>query len=58
MTEAKYYYMNKEHGHLVKECELFDDANICGYDDILDPCSVEYGNYSLHYSLTKYAYNV
>lgn len=50
----KYYYMNKEHGHLLTESELYDDAVECGYDDIIDPCSVEYGNYSLHYSKTKY----
>ena len=49
-----YYYMNKEHGYLVRREELFTDAMENEYDDILDPCSVEYGNYSLHYSLTNY----
>lgn len=51
-----YYYMNKEHGYLVKKEELFDDANTNMYDDILDPTSVEYNNYSIHYSLTNYTY--
>lgn len=49
-----YYYMNKEHGYLVKKQDLFTDAMENEYDDILDPCSVEYGNYFLHYSLTNY----
>lgn len=50
----KYYYINKEHGNLVTEEELFDDAIESGYDDITDPCSVEYNNWTLHYSKTKY----
>lgn len=51
----KHYYMNKEMGNLVTAEELYDDALECGYDDITDPTSVEYLNYSLHYSLTNYA---
>lgn len=51
----KYYYMNKEHGNLVTIDELYNDAIECEYDDITDPTSVEYLNYSLHYSQTKYA---
>lgn len=50
-----YYYMNKEHGYLVTHEQLFSDAVENGYDDITDPCSVEYGNYFLHYSSTNYA---
>lgn len=50
------YYMNKECGNLVTEEELYLDAMENGYDDIIDPCSCEYGNYSLHYSLTRYTY--
>lgn len=49
-----YYYMNKEHGHLVTKENLWQDANECGYDDITDPCSCEYGRIELHYSLTNY----
>jgi hypothetical protein len=51
---SNYYYMNKEHGYLVRREELFTDAMENEYDDILDPCSVEYGNYSIHYSLTNH----
>ncbi len=51
----EYYYMNKEYGHLLTARELYNDAVECGYDDIIDPTSVEYLNYSLHYSLTNYA---
>ena len=50
-----YYYMNKEQGNLLLENELYNDAIENGYDDITDPTSVEYLNYSLHYSLTNYA---
>ncbi len=52
----KYYYINKELGYLVKKEDLFTDAMENEYDDIIDPTSVEYGNYSLHYSLTNYTY--
>ena len=52
-----YYYMNKDNGNLVTPFELIDDAEECGYDDILDPCSVEYGNWKLHYSITNYPCN-
>ena len=52
----KYYYINKEHGYLVKKENLFTDAIENMYDDITDPTSVEYGNYELHYSLTRYTY--
>lgn len=51
----KYYMMNKEHGYLLTMDELMNDAIENGYDDITDPCSVEYGNFSLHYSKTHYA---
>lgn len=50
----EYYFMNKEHGNLVRECEIWADAIENEYDDITDPCSCEYGNIALHYSLTKY----
>ena len=49
-----YYYMNKEHGYILTENELFDDALENEYDDITDPTSVEYLNYSIHYSKTNY----
>lgn len=52
----KYYYINKELGYLVKKEDLFTDAMENEYDDIIDPTSVEYGNYSLHYSLTNHSY--
>lgn len=51
---ANTYYMNKEYGNLITVDELWDDAEECGYDDITDPCSVEYLNFSLHYSHTNY----
>lgn len=51
----KHYYMNKEYGHLLTVDELYNDAIEFGYDDITDPTSVEYLNYSLHYSPTNYA---
>ena len=53
----RYYYMNKEHGHLLTADELYADAVEFEYDDITDPTSVEYLNYSLHYSLTNYTVN-
>lgn len=49
-----HYLMNKEHGYLVKPDELWQDAIENEYDDITDPTSVEYRNFSLHYSLTNY----
>ena len=55
MTEQTYYYyMNKEHGYLVAEWELYDDAMSMCYDDVTDPTSVEYLNFSLYYSKTRY----
>jgi len=51
----KYYYMNRECGNLVTAAELWQEAEELGYDDITDPCSCEYGNWELHYSLTNYA---
>lgn len=54
MTEQTYYYMNKEHGYLVAGWELYDDALSMHYDDITDPTSVEYLNFSLHYTKTRY----
>lgn len=50
------YYMNKECGNLVTREELYYDAMENGYDDITDQCSCEYGNYALHYTLTRYTY--
>lgn len=44
------YYMNKEYGNLVTLDQLFEDAEECGYDDITDPTSVEYLNFSLYYT--------
>lgn len=49
-----YYYMNKEYGYLVTKTQLFADAIENEYDDITDPTSVEYRNFSLHYSKTNY----
>ena len=48
-----YYWMHKEYGHIVPENELFNDANELGYDDVTDPTSCEYGNYSLYYTRTN-----
>lgn len=48
----EYFWMHKEHGYLVRESALYDDALLNGYDDVTDPCSVEYGNYSLYYEKT------
>ena len=55
--DRNFYYINKEHGYLVKPYNLFTDAMENEYDDILDPTSVEYNNYSLHYEKTRYALN-
>lgn len=50
-----YYWMHKEYGYIVPENELWEDAEEMGYDDIVDPCSVEYGNFSLYYEKTSMA---
>ena len=47
------YWMNKEHGYLVPETELFEDAVDMEYDDITDPTSVEYRNFNLYYVKTN-----
>lgn len=47
------YWMNKEHGHIVPEDKLFEDAEQMEYDDVIDPCSVEYGNFNLYYEPTN-----
>ena len=44
-----YYWMNKMFGYIIPETQLKEDALDQGYEDILDPCSVEYGNFNLHY---------
>ena len=51
------YWMNKEHGYLISERELFEDAETMGYEDITDPTSVEYNNFSLYYCKTHYICN-
>ena len=48
-----YYWMNKEHGYLVTEGVLYEDADAMGYEDITDPTSVEYLNYSIYYTKTN-----
>ncbi len=48
----QYYWMNKEHGYIIPESQLKEDAFDQGYEDILDPLSVEYGNFNLHYEKT------
>ena len=50
----QYYWMHKEYGYLVPESELMKDAEEMGFDDITDPCSVEYGNFNLYYEKTTY----
>lgn len=50
------YWMNKEHGYLLKECEIWEDAKFNEYDDITDPTSIEYMNITLRYSQTNYCY--
>ena len=52
-----YYWIHKEYGHLVPETELYKDAEELGYDDITDPCSVEYGNFNLYYEKTNMVVN-
>lgn len=49
----EYYWMHKEMGYIVPETKLAQDAELMGYDDITDPCSVEYGNFDLYYEKTK-----
>lgn len=52
MKKIEYFWMHKEHGYLVRESGMYDDALIMGYDDITDPTSVEYLNYDLYYVKT------
>lgn len=49
-----YYYQNKECGNLVTWDEMWEEAEQLGYDDIIDPCSCEYGSWQLHYTITSY----
>ena len=49
----EYYWMNKEDGYIIPESRIMEDCIISGYDDIADPCSAEYMNYSLHYTKTN-----
>jgi len=44
-----YYWMNKMFGYIIPETQLKEDAFDQGYEDILDPCSADYGNFNLHY---------
>lgn len=44
-----YYWMNRMFGYIILETQLKEDALDQGYEDILDPLSVEYGNFNLHY---------
>ena len=48
----EHYWMSKEHGYLVPESSLYEDALAMELDDITDPTSVEYLNFSLHYCKT------
>lgn len=48
-----YYWMHKEWGYIIPETDLYDDAIINDYDDITDPCSVEYRNFNLYYQKTN-----
>lgn len=48
-----YYWMHKENGYLIPETQLFSDAIENEYDDITDPCSVEYRNFNLYYEKTN-----
>ena len=50
--KTTYYWMHKEHGYVVAEDKLFEDAEVMGYDDITDPTSCEYLNFSLYYVKT------
>ena len=49
----EYCWMHKEYGYLIPEHLLYNDAVEMGYDDITDPCSVEYGNFNLYYEKTN-----
>lgn len=51
----EYYWQHKEHGYIIPESYIMDDAFLNGYDDITDPCSVEYMNFSLYYTKTSMA---
>lgn len=46
------YWMHREHGYLIPESGLYDDAIVMEYDDITDPTSVEYLNFNLYYVKT------
>ena len=47
------YWINKEHGYIIPEIELYKDAVEMEYDDIIDPTSVEYYNFNLYYEKLK-----
>ena len=49
----QYYWMNKEHGYIIPENDLYNDAESMGYDDVTDPTSVEYLNFNLYYTKTN-----
>lgn len=51
---TKHYFMNKDNGNLLKAEEIWQDAIDNEYDDLTDPTSCEYRNFSLHYSITRY----
>lgn len=51
------YWMHKEHGYLIPEHMLYEDADAMGYEDITDPLSVEYRNFNLYYCKTTLIYN-
>lgn len=51
---TNFYYMNLEMGNLVTWEEMWEEARELGYEDITDPTSVLYGEWSEHYSLTNY----
>lgn len=48
-----YYWQHKEHGYIIPEDRIFEDAELSGYDDITDPTSCEYLNYNLYYEKTS-----
>lgn len=50
----EFYYENIECGNLVTWEEMWEEASALDYDDMTDPCSVEYGNWRLHYVKTNY----
>ncbi len=47
-----YYYESIENGNLVTWEEMWKEAEELGYEDILDPTSVNYGYWQEHYKLT------